>query len=165
MRNIISDNEDALSFHGGGRLFTCRLRGLRLTIPFVAPHMPARITAILPRYHNQLPELNPAFQPLPASSPLFSPIFFFFLLFLPFFLLLFRRGKTLEKRSRGREVELLPAMRDGIANFVFSFLSIPFIIIYCTGNERVEGRRLSLLNLTGFIEFLEEEEFFLLRAV
>lgn len=78
---------------GGGRLFTCRLRGLRLTIPFVAPHMPARITAILPRYHNQLPELKPAFQPLPASSPLFSPIFFFFLLFLLLFSFSFSGGE------------------------------------------------------------------------
>ena len=109
------------------RLF-CRLRGwegLRLTIPFVALHMPACITGVSPRYHKQRPKLNPAFQ-LPFSFP------FYFLEFL----LSSLRG---EKTNGGRKVEIFFRICVTLAfRFFRSYLGVH-------GKRTVEGRRLSLL--------------------
>lgn len=109
------------------RLF-CRLRGweeLRLTIPFVALHMPACITGVSPRYHKQRPKLNPAFQ-LPFSFP------FYFLEFL----LSSLRG---EKTNGGRKVEIFFRICVTLA---FRFFR-PYLGVH--GKRTVEGRRLSLL--------------------
>lgn len=109
------------------RLF-CRLRGwegLRLTIPFVALHMPACVTGVSPRYHKQRPKLNPAFQP-PFSFP------FYFLEFL----LSSLRG---EKTNGGRKVEIFFRICVTLA---FRFFR-PYLGVH--GKRTVEGRRLSLL--------------------
>lgn len=119
------------------RLF-CRLRdweGLRLTIPFVALHMPACVTGVLPRYHKQRPKLNPAFQP-PFSFP------FYFLEFL----LSSLRG---EKTNGGRKVEIFFRICVTLAFCFFSSLS------RCA--RETNGRRKEVIVIIKFdIEFLDQ---------
>lgn len=128
------------------RLF-CRLRGwegLRLTIPFVALHMPACTTGVSPRYHKQRPKLNPAFQP-PFSFP------FYFLEFL----LSSLRG---EKTNGGRKVEIFFRICVTLA---FRFFR-PYLGVH--GKRTVEGRRLSLL-LNLISSSLIRRFLFLLRFI
>lgn len=67
------------------------------------------------------------------------------------------------EERKGRE-ELLPAMRDGIA-FRFFVPIYPLLLSIARETNGWKEGGYVLLNLIGFIEFLEEEEFFLLRAV
>lgn len=119
------------------RLF-CRLRGwegLRLTIPFVALHMPACITGVSPRYHKQRPKLNPAFQ-----TPFLFP-----LLFSRIFVILPSWRKNERRKESG---DILPDMRHSCVSF-FSSLS------RCA--RETNGRRKEVIVIIKFdIEFLDQ---------